>query len=124
MIHIEMIRQNTNHPDKSLRHQGSASCEVAGQHFEAQGPAPIYKLMTLLWLHGHRGKDFEVRDNLSPFGNPGGLAMFGKVRNWARLVKGKPKFDQKAQIDPIFTLAERNVVAKAAGRVTSQSAPS
>ena len=124
MIHIEMIRQNTNHPDKSLRHQGRAWCEVTGQHFEAQGPAPIYKLMTLLWLHGHSGAEFEVYDDLSPFERPGGLALLGKVRNWARLVKGKSKFDQKAQNDPIFTPAERIVVAKAARRVTPQSAPS
>ena len=82
MIRIDMIRQDTRHPDKRLRHQGRASCEVGGQRFEAQGPAPIYRLATLLWLHGHGGAEFEVWDDLSPFGNPGGLAMTGEVRNW------------------------------------------
>ncbi len=88
-----------------------------GRRFETKGPAPIYKLTTLLRLHGHGGADFEVWDDLSPLGNPGGLAMTGRVRNWARLVKGKPKFDQKAARDPDFTPVERNVVAVAAGRV-------
>ena len=85
---------------------------------------PISKLVTLLWLHGHRGADFEVYDDVSPTGRPGGLAMTGRIRNWARLVKGKPKFDQKAQIDPVFTPAESNVVTKAAGTVTPQRAAS
>ncbi len=30
-----MIRQDTRHPDKRRRHQGRASCEVAGRRFEA-----------------------------------------------------------------------------------------
>ncbi len=68
------------------------------------------------WCHG--GADFEVWDDVSPFGKPGGLAMRGKVRNWARLVNGKPKFDRKAVPNPDFTSAERSVVAEAAGRVT------
>ncbi len=34
--------------------------EMAGRRFEATGPAPIYKLTTLLWLHGHGGAEFEV----------------------------------------------------------------
>jgi hypothetical protein len=118
MIRINMTRQDTNHPDKRLRHHGRAWCEVGDQHFEAEGPAPIYKLTTLLRLHGHGGEKFEVWDDLSPFGNPGGLAMTGRVRNWARLINGKPKFDQKAAREPDFTPAERNVVAEAAGRVT------
>ncbi len=103
-----------------------ATCEVAGRRFETQGPAPIYKLATLLWLHGHRGKEFEVWDDLSPFGKPGGLAMRGKVRNWARLVYGKSKFDRKAVPNPNFTSIERSVVAEAAGRVadTPQRVPS
>ncbi len=42
-----------------------AICEVADRRFEAQGPAPIYKLVTLLWLHGHGGAVFEVWDDLS-----------------------------------------------------------
>ena len=51
---------------------------VASRRFEAWGPAPIYKLATLLWLHGHGGEHFEVWDDLSPFGRPGGLAMRGR----------------------------------------------
>ena len=50
MILIDMMRQDTRHPDRRRRHQGRASCEVAGRRFEAEGPAPIYKLATLLWL--------------------------------------------------------------------------
>ena len=117
MIRINMTRQDTNHPDKRLRHQGRAWCEVDGRRFETKGPAPIYKLTTLLWLHGHRGAEFEVWDDLSPFGNPGGLAMTGKVRNWARLVKGKPSFDRQAKPAPEFTPDEVDLIAHAAGRV-------
>ena len=84
------------HPDRRRRHQGRASCEAAGRRFEAQGPAPIYKLATLLWLHGHGGETFEVWDDLDPFGNPGGLALLGQARNWARLVKGKLSFERRA----------------------------
>ncbi len=117
MIRINMTRQDTNHSDKRLRHQGRAWCEVDGRRFETEGPAPIYKLATLLWLHGHRGKEFEVWDDLSPLGNPGGLAMTGKVRNWARLVKGKPSFDRQAKSAPEFTPDEVDLIAHAAGRV-------
>ncbi len=119
MIRIDMTRQDTRHPDKRLRHQGRASCEVAGRRFETKGPAPIYKLTTLLWLHGHRGKEFEVWDDLSPYGNPGDLAMTGKVRNWARLVKGKSSFDRQAKPAPEFTPDEVDLIAHAAGRVSS-----
>ena len=90
---------------------------MAGRRFETKGPASIYKIVTLLWLHGRSSERFEVYDDLSPFGKPGGLAMHGRVRNWARLVKGKPRFDGKAQNDPEFTPAEINVVAAAAGVV-------
>ncbi len=117
MIRIDLTRQDTRHPDKRLRHQGRASCEVDGRRFEAEGPAPIYKLATLLWLHGHRGKEFEVHDDISPTGNPGGLAMTGKVRNWARLVKGKPSFDRQAKPAPEFTPVEVDLISHAAGRV-------
>ncbi len=82
MIHIKMIRQDTHHPDKRRRHQGRASCEVTGRCFETVGPALLYKLATLLWLHGHGGAAYEVWDDVSPFGKPGGLAMRGRVRNW------------------------------------------
>ncbi len=77
----------------------------------------MYKIVTLLWLHGHDGEPFEVWDDLSPFGKPGGLAMTGRVRNWARLVKGKPNFTRKSQPDPDFTPDERQAIARAAGTV-------
>ncbi len=118
MITINMIQQDTRHPDKHRRHQGRASCEVAGRRFEARGPAPIYKLATLLWLHGHGGEEFEVWDDLSPFGNPGGLAMTGKVRNWARLVKGKLSFDRQAKSAVEFAPDEVDLIARAAGQVS------
>ncbi len=66
MIRIDMIRQDTRHPDKRRRHHGRASCEVAGRCFESVGPAPIYKLVTLLGLHGHGGADFEVWEARRP----------------------------------------------------------
>ncbi|MCH9000887.1 MAG: hypothetical protein IID48_21885 [Proteobacteria bacterium] len=117
MIRINMTRQDTRHPDKCRRHQGRASCEVAGRRFEAQGPAPVYKLATLLWLHGHSGADFEVWDDRSPFGRPGDLAMRGKVRSWAsvEMPKGAPMFRMKSKADPDFTPEEKAAVAKAAG---------
>ena len=46
MIRVQMIRQDTRHPDKRRRHQGRASFQVAGRRFETQGPAPIYRLAT------------------------------------------------------------------------------
>ena len=118
MIRIDMTRQDTRHPDKLRRHQGRASCEVAGRRFETQGPAPIYKLATLLWLHGRGGVDIEVYDDVSPFGEPGGLAMRGKVRNWARLVKGKVTFDRQAKPAMVFAPVEVDLIARAAGRVS------
>ncbi len=69
-------------------------------------------------LHGLGGADFEVWDDLSPFGKPGGLAMTGRVRNWARLVKGKPSFDRQAKPAPEFTPDEVDLIARAAGRVS------
>ena len=60
MIQIGMTRQDTRHPDKRRRHPGRAGCEVAGQ-----------RMVTLLWLHGHGGKTFEVHDDRSPSGGPG-----------------------------------------------------
>ncbi len=109
MIRIEMIRQNTNHPNRSGRHPSQASCEAAGQRFEATGPAPVYKLSTLLWLRGHGDEEFEVWDNLSPTGKAGGLAMTGRVRNWARFANGKPTFERKTAPEPDFTPAEREI---------------
>ena len=88
-----------------------------GLRFETQGPAPIYRMVTLLWLHGHGGADFEVWDDLSPFGKPGGLAMTGRVRNWARLVKGKVTFDRQAKPATEFTPKEVELIARAAGRI-------
>ncbi len=116
-IRIDMIQQDTRHPDRRHRHQGRATCEVAGRRFEATGPAPIYKLMTLLWLHGHLGMPFEVWDDVSPFGNPGGLAMTGRVRNWALISNGRPMFMTGAKSDPNFTPQERESTARAAGQV-------
>ncbi len=121
MILIDMTRQDTRHPDKRRRHQGRASCEVAGRRFEAEGPAPIYKLTTLLWLYGHGGVGFEVWDDRNPFGKPGGLALRGRVRNWALLVKGKPNFTQKAKPDSDFMPDEREVIARAAGTVVDMA---
>ena len=92
--------------------------DVAGRRFEATGPAPIYKLVTLLWLHGHGGADFEVWDDRTPFGNPGGLAMRGRVRNWARLVKGKVTFDRQAAPTTEFAPDEVDLITRAAGRVS------
>ncbi len=117
MIRIEFTRQNSNHPGRRKRHPSRARCEVAGRRFEAQGPAPIYKIVTLLWLHGHDGESFEVYDDIDPFGRPGGLALTGQVRNWARLVKGKPNFTRKSQPHLDFTSDERQVIAQAAGTV-------
>ncbi len=126
MIRIDMTQQITNHPDRRRRHQGGAICEVVGRRFEAQGPAPIYKLVTLLWLHGHGGADFEVHDDVSPTGRPGGLAMTGQVRNWASFEtpNGKPMFRMKSQPDPGFTSEQRSAVTKAAGVVVSCDAVS
>ena len=126
MIRINMIRQDTNHRDKRRRHQGRASCKVADRRSETEGPAPIYKLVTLLWLRGHRGERFEVWDDRSPFGRPGGLAMRGRVRNWTSFEtpNGKPMFRMKSQPDPDFTPEQRATAAKAAGVVVSMDADS
>ncbi len=126
MIRIDLVQQNTNHFDKRRRHQGRAICEVAGRRFGAQGPAPIYRMATLLWLHGHGGEAFEVLDDLSPFGKPGGLAMTGRVRNWAsfQTPNGKPMFRMNSQPDPDLTPEQRATVAKAAGVVVSMDANS
>ena len=126
MIRIDMTCQDTRHPDKRRRHHGRAWCEVAGRHFDTEGPAPIYRMATLLWLHGHGGETFEVWDDVSPFGKPGGLAMRGTVRNWASFEtpKGNPIFKMQSQPGPDFTPEQRAVVAKAAGVVISCDAVS
>ena len=123
MIHIDMICQDTRHPDKHRRHQGRASCEVAGRRVETQGPAPVYRMATLLWLHGHGGAEFEVWDDLTPLGNPGGLAMTGRVRNWARLVKGMPRFDKDAPFEADISTGERELIARAAGSIAGIESP-
>ncbi len=123
MIRINSIPQNTNTSNKRRRHHGRASYEVASRRFETEGPAPIYKLTTLLWLHGHGGADFEVWDDLSPFGRPGGLAMLGKVRNWARFVKGMPTFGRDAPSKVDFSPHERGLIAKTAGSVAEIDSP-
>ncbi len=117
MIRIDMICQDTGHPDRRKRHPGRATCEVAGRRFETLGPAPIYRIVTLLWLHGHSGEHFEVHDDVSPFGKPGGLAMTGRVRNWAVISNGRPTFTKDAKPDPSFTPLERESTAHAAGLV-------
>lgn len=117
MIRIAMTRQDAGHPDKKQHHPGRVSCEVGGRRFEAQGPAPVYRLSTLLWLHGHEGERFKVWDDVSPTGRPGGLAITGRVRNWARPVNGKPTFGRDAPWGAGFSPHEREVVARAAGRV-------
>ncbi len=122
-ICIDLTRQNANHLDKCRRHPGRAICEVAGGRFETRGPAPIYRMATLLWLHGYGGAEFEVWDDLSPFGNPGGLAMRGKVRNWARLVNGKPRFDKDAPPEAEFSPSERDLIAGWAGNVAGIDSP-
>ncbi len=126
MIRIDLTRENSNHPDRKKQHPSRASCEVGARRYETVGPAPIYKLTTLLWLHGHGGVGFEVWDDLDPFGNPGGLALTGRVRNWARLVNGKPGFNRQAQSEEDFTPEERTAIAQAASTVTApmESAPS
>ena len=126
MIRVQMIRSDMRHLDRRRRHQGRVWCEAAGRRFEAHGPAPIYKLATLLWLHGHDGADFEVWDDRSPSGKPGGLAMRGQVRNWASFEtpKGMPMFRMKSQPDPDFTPEQRAAVVKAAGVVVSMDADS
>ncbi len=120
MIRVQMIRSDMRHPNKRRGHQGRASCEAAGRRFEAQGPAPIYKLATLLWLHGHGGESFEVYDDIDPFSRPGGLALTGQVRNWARLVNDKLSFDKDAPSNPDFTSVERDMIARAAGKTPSR----
>ncbi len=118
-----MIRLDTRHPDRRRRHQGRASCEMAGRRFEAEGPASIYKLATLLWLHGHGGAAFEIWDDRSPTGKPGGLAMRGWARNWARLVKGKPKLDKDAPSETDFSPGVRDLIARAADSVVEFDSP-
>ncbi len=126
MIRIDLIRQDTWHPDKRRRHPTQASCDVASQRFEAQGRALVYKIATLLWIHGHGGQDFEVWDDLSPTGRPGGLAMSGRVRNFASFETphSGPMFRSKSMPDPDFTPEQRATVAKAAGVVVSCDADS
>ena len=123
MIRVQMIQQDTRHPDKRCRHPGRANCEVARRRFETEGSVSIYKLTTLLWLHGGGGAEFEVWDDLSPTGKPGGLAMTGRVRNWARLVNGKPSFDKDAPHDVDYSPHERDLIARAAGNVAESGSP-
>ena len=100
------------------RHAFRARCELDGRRYEAAGSASVYKIVTLLNLHGHGGAHFEVHDDVSPFGKPGGLALRGRVRNWARLVNGRPKFNKDAPSEMDFSPHERDLIARAAGRVS------
>ncbi len=72
------------------------------------------------------GAAFEVWDDVSPFGKPGGLAMTGRVRSWASFEtpRGMPMFRMKSKPDPDLTLEQRAAVAKAAGVVVSWDADS
>ncbi len=117
VIRINLIRQNTNNAVRRRRHLGRATCEIAGRRFETKGPAPVYRMATLLWLHGLGGAAFEVYDDVSPTGKPGGLAMRGKVRNWSRLGRGKVTFDRQAKPATEFTPKEVDLIARAAGRI-------
>ena len=117
MIRIDLTRKYSNHPDHKKRHPSRVHCEVAGRRYETAGSAPIYKLSTLLWLHGHRDEHFEVWDDRSPSGKPGGLAMRGRLRNWARLVKGEPIFTKDAPFEADFSPQDRDLIARAAGQV-------
>ncbi len=112
-----MIRRDPWPPDKGQRGHSRAWCEVAGRRYEAEGPAPIYRLSTLLWLHGHGGEHFEAWADVSLTGRPGGLAMTGRVRNWAKLVNGKPSFERRTPTKPDFTPAQRETVTRAAGQI-------
>ena len=118
MIRIDLTRQNINHPDHRKRHPSQASCEVGGRRYETTGPGLIYKLSTLLWLHGHGGEEYQVWDDRDPFGNHGGLALHGQARNWARLVKGKLSFERRAAPTADFVPDERKAIAHSAGMVT------
>ncbi len=126
MIRINMIRGESRDSDRHKHRPSRASCEAGGRRYQATGPVPIYKLATLLWLHGHGGAAFEVWDDLSPFGKSGGLAMRGRVRNWASFEtpNGKPMFRMKSQPDPDLTREQRATAAKAAGVVVSRGADS
>ena len=73
-----------------------------------------------LWLYGHGGGSFEVYDDIDPFGRPGGLALTGRVRNWARLVNDKLSFDKDAPSNPDLTPVERDMIARAAGKTPSR----
>ncbi len=123
MIRINSITPNTNTSDKRRRHQGRANCEVAGRRFETKGPAPIYRMATLLWLHGHIDAYFAVYDDRSPTGGPGGLALTGRVRNWARFVTGKPTFGRDAPSEVDFSPHERGLIARTAGSVAEIDSP-
>ncbi len=93
MIRIDLVRQDSNNPDRKKRHPSRASCKVGGQRY-------------------------EVWDDRDPFGKPGGLAMTGRVRNSARLDKGKLSFGRQAETAADFAPDERKVIAQSAGKVT------
>ncbi len=103
------------------RHPSRTRCQLDGRRCEATGSAPVYKIVTLLWLHGHGGAAFEVWDDVSPFGKPGGLAMYGRIRNWARLVNGSPKFNKDATTEADFSPRDQEMIDRAAGRVVDST---
>ena len=82
-IRIELTRAVTSCPREEWQ-PSRARCVVDGKAYETEGPASIFKIVTLLDQAGFRGKGFEVFDNQSPFGSPGGLALTGQVRSYMR----------------------------------------
>lgn len=92
MIRIDLIRHNTNHPDKRHHHPDGACCVVGRRRFESPGPAAVHRLAKVLCLRGHGNADFEVWDDHEQFGGLSRVVIVGNVRHWARLATGKPVF--------------------------------
>ena len=77
LIRIELTMAVTSCPREEWQ-PSRARCVVDGKAYETEGPASIFKIVTLL------DQGFEVFDNQSPFGSPGGLALTGQVRSYMR----------------------------------------
>ena len=80
-IRIELTMAVTSCPRAEWQ-PSRARCVVDGMSYETEGPASIYKIVTLLDQAGYHGEAFEVFDNQSPFGGPAGLALTGQVRSY------------------------------------------
>jgi hypothetical protein len=111
------IRINLVRPGRRQR-AARATCVIDGRRYSTEGPTPIYRVCTLLHLHGHAGAAFAVHDDVSPFGGPGTVCLCGRVRNWTGLNKGKSIFDRRAKPDATFTDIEQVLIAEAAGHVS------